>query len=335
MTLTETELVPPLGGVPVTPRQGKKRRLRSPGATTAALLMVGVAILTVILRPSAASSNGAELLLGPALPLAFASLAQMLIILVGDFDLSVGYAVGLANVFSATLLTTNVWLGVLVLFGIVLAYVAMGAIVQIFRVPAIVVTLGASFIWLGIGLTVQPTPGGTSSNWLLQITNATWPVLPETFYILVAGAVFSWWLIKRWRYGIVLRGLGNNHLALESSGWSVLRTRLYAYALAGVMVVIAGMLTTSVTTSADINASATLTLTTFAVVVIGGCRFQGGVVEPAGVVAAAVALSLLASTLAFLNVTPAWDTAVEGLVLVAAVSTKWVAEQVRRQVRSR
>src|ERR1035438_6200462 len=164
MTLTETELVPPLGGVPVTPRQGKKRRLRSPGATTAALLMVGVAILTVILRPSAASSNGAELLLGPALPLAFASLAQMLIILVGDFDLSVGYAVGLANVFSATLLTTNVWLGVLVLFGIVLAYVAMGAIVQIFRVPAIVVTLGASFIWLGIGLTVQPTPGGTSSN---------------------------------------------------------------------------------------------------------------------------------------------------------------------------
>jgi ribose/xylose/arabinose/galactoside ABC-type transport system permease subunit len=101
------------------------------------------------------------------------------------------------------------------------------------------------------------------------------------------------------------------------------------------MVVIAGMLTTSVTTSADINASATLALTTFAVVVIGGCRFQGGVVEPAGVVAAAVALSLLASTLAFLNVTPAWDTAVEGLVLVAAVSTKWVAEQVRRQVRSR
>ena len=68
MSLTETELVPPLGGLPVTPRQGKKRRLRSSGATTAALLMVGVAILTVTLRPSAASSNGAELLLGPALP---------------------------------------------------------------------------------------------------------------------------------------------------------------------------------------------------------------------------------------------------------------------------
>jgi len=335
MNLTETELVPPQADVPVMLRQGKRSGARSSGAWTAALLLVAIAATTVILQPNSASSNGAELLLGPALPLVFASLAQMLIILVGDFDLSVGYAVGLVNVISATLLATDVWLGVLVLCAMVLAYVGMGAIVEIFRVPAIVVTLGASFIWLGIGLTVQPVPGGTAPNWLLQVTSASWPVLPETFYIVVAGAFFSWWLVKRWRYGIVLRGLGNNRSALVSSGWSVLRARLYAYALAGAMVVIAGMFTTSVTTSADINASATLTLTTFAVVVIGGCRFQGGLVEPPGVVAAAVAISLLASTLTFLNVAPAWDTAVEGLVLVAAVSTKWVAEQVRARVGSR
>jgi ribose transport system ATP-binding protein len=257
----------------------------------------------------------------------------MFIVLVGDFDLSVGYAIGLVNVFSATVLTTDIWLGVVVLFAMVLAYVAMGAIVELVHVPAIVITLGASFIWLGVGLTVQPTPGGISPTWLLQVTNATWPVLPEAVYILLAGAAISWWIVKRWRLGMVLRGLGNNRGALESSGWSVMRTRLSAYALAGTLVVIAGLLTTSVTTSADINANSTLTLTTFVVIIIGGCQFKGGIVEPVGVVAAAVAISLLASVLAFLNVAAAWNTAVEGIVLVAVLSMKWAVHQFGRFTR--
>ncbi|MGA3220978.1 MAG: ABC transporter permease, partial [Acidimicrobiales bacterium] len=285
--------------------------------------------------PATVSSTGASLLLGPALPLVFASLAQMVVILVGDFDLGIGYAIGLVNVFSATALATNTWLGAVLLIAMVLAYVAMGAIVQFFQVPAIVVTLGASFIWLGIGLTVQPTPGGNVPSWLETATNATWPVIPEPVYIMVAGALVAWWLMSRWRYGIVLRGLGNNRAALENSGWSPLVTRLCAYALAGAFVDIAGLLTTSVTTSADINASATLTLITFAVVVVGGCRFQGGIVVPAGVVSAAVAFSLLASVLSFMNVTAAWNTAVEGFVLVGAVGARWLVEGIRRFMRGR
>lgn len=330
MTLIETEPASKKAVVSALAQQKSLWRLPSSGAWTAVVLLVAVAVVTVVLRSGAASSSGAALLLGPALPIAFASLAQMVIVLVGDFDLGVGYAVGLANVFGATLLTTDVWLGIVVLFAMVLAYVAMGAIVELFHVPAIVLTLGASFIWLGVGLTVQPTPGGASPTWLLQVTNATWPVLPEAFYILVAGAVMSWWLVKRTRLGMVLRGLGNNRAALESSGWSVMRTRLSAYALAAVLVVIAGLLTTSVTTSADVNASGTVTLTTFAVVVIGGCQFGEGIVEPAGVVAGAVAISLLASVLAFLNVAPAWDTALEGIVVVVAVGGKWILHQFDR-----
>jgi ribose/xylose/arabinose/galactoside ABC-type transport system permease subunit len=312
--------------------QKTKWWVRSSGGWTAALLLVVVASLTVALRPATASTTGASLLLGPALPLVFASLAQMVIILVGDFDLGIGYAVGLVNVLTATALTTHPLLGGALLVAMVLAYVSMGAIVEFFHVPAIVVTLGASFIWLGVGLTIQPTPGGTAPGWLETTTNATWPLLPEQAYIIVAGALVTWWVLRRWRYGIVLRGLGNNRAALENSGWSPMLARLCAYALAGVLVDVAGLLTTSVTTSADINASSTLTLITFAVVLIGGCRFQGGIVVPAGVAAAAVAFSLLASVLSFMNVTAAWNSAVEGLVLVAAVSTRWLVNSLGRYV---
>jgi ribose/xylose/arabinose/galactoside ABC-type transport system permease subunit len=319
------------------PRARKLRwRVPSSGGWTAALLLVAIAVATGLLRPSTVSSTAsASLLLGPAQPLVFASLAQMVIILVGDFDLGVGYAVGLVNVLTATQLTTRPLFGGALLVVMVLAYVAMGAIVEFFHVPAIVVTLGASFIWLGVGLTVQPTPGGIAPEWLMKVTDAMWPVLPEQVYVFAAAALVSWWVLKRWRYGIVLRGLGNNRAALENSGWSPVWARLAAYALAGVLVDLAGLFTTGVTTSADINGSATLTLTTFAVVVVGGCRFQGGIVVPAGVVAAAVAFSLMAATLSFMNVTAAWNTAVEGFVLVAAVGTTWVVQNLTRYVRGR
>ena len=315
--------------------QRPKWHIPSSGGWTAGGLLLVVAVITIALRPATASTTGAGLLLGPALPLVFASLAQMVLILVGDFDLGVGYAIGLVNVLTATALPTNAFDGGVLLIAMVLAYVAMGAIVEFFHVPAIVVTLGASFIWLGVGLTIQPIPGGTAPGWLETATNATMPVVPEETYIIIGAALVSWWVLKRWRYGMVLRGLGNNRSALENSGWSAVRARLCAYALAGAFVCVAGLLTTSQTTSADINASATLTLITFAVVVIGGCRFQGGIVVPAGVVAAAVAFSLLSSVLSFLNVSAAWNTAVEGLVLVAAVSMRWFLQGLGQYVRRR
>ena len=312
---------------------GMKWHVPSSAAWTAVLLMLALAALTVILRPNTASAAGVSLLLGPALPLAFASLAQMTIVMLGDFDMGVGFAVGLVNVLTATVLSTNVWFGVGLLVAMVLAYVAMGAIVEFFQVPAIVVTLGASFIWLGVGLTVQPTPGGTAPAWLEQVANASLPVIPEVVYILAGVALVSWWLLRVWRYGVVLRGLGNNRPAVESSGWSPVKARLSAYAIAGVFVCLAGLFTTSVTTSADVNASGTLTLTTFAAILIGGCRFKGGFVEPIGVVAAVDALSLLTSVLAFLNVSSTWDTGAEGLVIVVAVSAKWAVQGLGQRFR--
>ena len=313
------------GGSMVEPAS-TKRHMNFSGAATAVGLLVAVCVLTVIARPDVATDFGVTLLLGPALPLVFASLAQMVIILVGDFDMGVGYAIGLVNVITATVLVTHPWFGFGLMVVMVLAYVGMGAIVEYFRIPAVVITLGASFIWLGVGLTIQPEPGGTAPGWLEQVANATLPVIPEGAYIILGGAIASWWVLKVWRYGVVLRGLGNNRTALVNSGWSPLATRMSAYALAGVLVDLGGLLTTSVTTSADVNASATLTLVTFAVVIIGGCQFRGGIVEPVGVVAAAVAFSLLASLLAFWNVSSSWNTAVEGLILVLAVSIKRIAQ---------
>lgn len=286
------------------------------------VLLVGMLIAMRVTQPSSMTSSGLSLLLGPAMPLVLAALAQMFIMVGGDFDVGIGYAVGLANVITATVLVHHPALGVLLLAAMIAGYAVMAVIVELTGVPAIVVTLGASFIWLGCGLVLQSEPGGTVPSWLASPFNVALQVIPEQVYLCAGLALVAWFVLRRWRYGVALRGFGNSRQAFIETGRSPLRARVSLYLIAGLGVVLAGALTTVSTTASDINASSTLTLISVAAVVIGGAEFTGGVVEPVGAVMAAVAFGLIPSLLYFLSVSPNYQTAVEGLLLVAAMAAR-------------
>jgi ribose transport system ATP-binding protein len=295
--------------------------------TVAAVLLVVIVVVSAIKDSSSFTSTGLDLLLEGALPLVFAACAQMFVVLAGDIDLGLGYAIGLTNVISATLLVTHVWLGVIVLAGLVAAYALMALLTERSGVPAVVVTLGASFIWLGIALMIQPQPGGQAANWMESVLNGSFPLVPEPIWIIVATALVAWFLIRRWRYGVVLRGLGNNPTAIREVGRSPLMAKIVLYVMAGSCVVLAGLFTTVVSTASDANASSTVTLASVAAVLVGGAEFVGGVVEPVGTVIAAVALALLTSLLAFLNVSTQYETAAEGAILILAMLVRWAASR--------
>mgnify|MGYP001176977435 CR=1 FL=1 len=293
------------------------------------VLLVAMLIAMQATQPASLTTNGLNLLLGPAMPLVLAALAQMLVIMGGDFDVGIGFAIGLANVISATTLVTDPALGVLMLLGMIAGYCVMAAIVELAGVPSIVVTLGASFIWLGCGLMLQPTPGGTAPSWLANPLNASLQVIPLDVYLCAGLAAITWYLLRRWRYGVALRGFGNNRQAFIETGRSALRARITVYAMAGTLVVLAGLVTTAATTGSDINASSSLTLVSVAAVVIGGAEFSGGIVEPVGAVLGALALGLIPSFLYFVQVSPNAQTAVEGLLLVLAMIARRFVSRAR------
>jgi ribose/xylose/arabinose/galactoside ABC-type transport system permease subunit len=159
-------------------------------------------------------------------------------------------------------------------------------------------------------------------SWLASPFNVALQVIPEQVYLCAGLALVAWFVLRRWRYGVALRGFGNSRQAFIETGRSPLRARVSLYLIAGLGVVLAGALTTVSTTASDINASSTLTLISVAAVVIGGAEFTGGVVEPVGTVLAAVAFGLIPSLLYFLSVSPNYQTAVEGLLLVAAMAAR-------------
>jgi ribose transport system ATP-binding protein len=274
-------------------------------------------------NPLSLSSFGLDLLLSPAVPLVLIALGQMFVVGGSEIDLGAGAFAGLVNVVSATLLVAAPAAGVPVLVGLLLAYALLGALIQARRIPAIVVTLGASFIWLGIGLTLQPTPGGSSPDWLTAIFSVSVPFIPTSIvFIVLMGLVAV--LIDRAPLGVALRGFGNNPQAMVVSGWSPVRHAAYRYLISGLFMLAAGLALTAINTASDINSGNSFTLLSVAAVVIGGCSLLGGIISPIGVVAGAVTLGLLGALLGVLSVSSNFNPAVQGLLLLAILAFRAV-----------
>ncbi|MCB8878043.1 ABC transporter permease [Acidisoma silvae] len=294
------------------------------------LALLAMLVATGFLQPRVMSYFGFTLLLRYSLPLLFATMAQLCILVVGDIDLGIGPFVSLVNCIVASWLADQPWLCGIALVGAIFAYAAMGAFIQYRRLPSIVVTLGFSFIWLGAALLVRPTPGGTVPDWLIAATGFRTPLVPMPALLAIVVAFIAHHLIMRTAYGTVLRGIGSNAAAVERAGWSLLVGRALLYGAAGFCGVLAGLTLSGLNTTGDPWVGAQYTLLSIAGAIIGGAEFSGGIVSPIGAVFGAMIMLLSSSLLSFLNISTDWQLSLQGglLTLVLALRTLsvWVGK---------
>jgi ribose transport system ATP-binding protein len=225
---------------------------------------------------------------------------------------------GLVGVLCATMLREHLILGFGLIVVTIFGYGLMGALIYLRNIPSVIVTMGMSFVWLGVGYTLQPGPGGQPPDWLVKVFNVHL-VVPESVLIILAAGLLSF-LFGRSRYGTVLRAFGNNPVAVERSGWSSLKAHITAYVIASLFSVIGGMAMTASAGGSDINATASYTLLTVAAVVIGGSELIGGVVSSFGTVIGAITLSLIGALVGFLRLNSSYVTAVQGGLLIAILA---------------
>ncbi len=158
------------------------------------------------------------------------------------------------------------------------------------------------------------------------------PLIPQPIILAIIVGVLSWYGLYRCRYGIVLRGIGNNAQSVERSGWSYLQAKITAYAISGVFAVMAGMVYTSVCSGADANSSVNFNMLSIATVILGGCEMTGGVPVPIGVVMAAIVMNLINTLLTALKMNSNYQTAVIGVILLSVLALKYLIH--RREVSS-
>ena len=275
-----------------------------------------------IMQPRAMSYMGMNLMLNLAVPIALATIAQMLIITVNDLDLSLGSFISFVACVAATLLNDHPLLGCLALVGCVAVYALLGALIHIRQLPAIVVTLGMSFIWVGGAVLLLPAPGGSAPQWLQALVKIKTPLLPFAVVMCVVLAVAVHLFLMRSTWGVVLRGAGGNPLAIAKAGWSLLKIKVTLYAMAGTFGVLSGLFLVGLTTSADANMALRYTLLSIAGVILGGGEFTGGRVSPVGAVLGALTLVLAGSLLSFIRISPDWQIGAQGAILILVLALR-------------
>jgi ribose transport system permease protein len=290
-------------------------------------LIALVLILGVVfwLRPNVATYGGLRLLLNLSPVLIFTALAQMFIMTAGDIDLGIGTFVGLVDCIVAGLLNDYPIIAVAMLIACPVAYALMGALIHWRQLPSIVVTLGASFVWLGLALMVLPLPGGTVPAALTGLVRLRPPGIPMPIIIAVVPMVLAHLVLNKMSYGVVLRGIGGSLAAVERSGRSTVKARMTLYALAGICGLCAGLCLAAITTTGDANVGRGLTLVSIGAVIIGGGEFVGGIVSPIGTVFGALIMQLSGSLLSFASVPPAWQYSIQGAILLVILALRIVS----------
>ena len=305
---------PSLAGINVS-----RRLLRAilPGLSLV-LVLAGIAWM----NPRAISYFGINLMLNLAIPVALATIAQMFVITVNDLDLSIGNFVSFVACVGATWLHDNPPLGILVLAAAVGVYALMGAVIYLRNIPSIVVTLGMLFVWQGLAILVLPKPGGKPSAWLHDLMNLHPPYVPFPIVAAIIIAAVVHVGVMQTSYGAILRGSGGNPAAIGRAGWSLLKTKVVMFGLAGVFGVFSGLALIGLTTSADANIGKGYTLLSIAGVILGGGEFVGGRVSPIGAVIGALTLTLAGTLLNFMRISPDWQVGAEGAILIIVLAAR-------------
>jgi ribose transport system permease protein len=314
-------------------------RAKTLGFAPQRLLRMALPVLSLALilaaiawfNPRAISYFGLNLMLNLAIPVALATIAQMFVITINDLDLSIGTFVGFCGCVTATWLRDDPLLGTVVLVAGVAVYGLVGAVIQLRRVPSLVVTLGMSFVWQGLAILLLPKPGGRPPAWLHSVMSIRVPYVPLPVILAVMIAVVVHLALMGSSYGAILRGAGGNPNAIGRAGWSLLKIRTAMFCAAGVFGVLSGMALIGITTSADANIGNGYTLLSVAGVILGGAEFIGGRVSPIGAVIGALTLTLAGSLLSFMHISPDWQVGAQGAILIVALGARMASSGRRAQ----
>ncbi len=286
------------------------------GSGISVLVFLVIWIILSMLNHNVNTRMGMTMMIGSALPLVLLTLGQMFIMGVSDINLGIGNAMGIVNVISATYLVASFGAGILALALFALVYVGTAVLIHTRKMPSIVVTLGMSSVWLGAALLIQSTPGGSCPEWLSTIYKLNTPVFPIQVYMCVIAAIVAYLLVYRWKFGMIIRGAGDNPDSISKHGWSYLKARCMAYLLSAIFVILAGLALTYQGRGADATSAGSYQMQSIATALLGGCAFSGGIIEPVGAVCGGLSISLISSMLTLMQIHSDYRTGIIGVILI-------------------
>jgi rhamnose transport system permease protein len=255
------------------------------------------------------------------------TLAQMAVILTRGIDLSVAANLALCGMVCALVSRAHPAVPILAIMalGIVLGAAlgaVNGALIAFIGIPPIVVTLGTLAIYRGaVFLTAQGTWLTSKDMSPAFLAFPKLNVLGVPILIVIAALVSLgfWLLLAQTRQGRALYAVGGNPVAARYCGIELSSQQFFVHSLAGAISGLCGYLWVSRYGIAYTDIAAGYELTIIAACVIGGVSIAGGVGSVPGALLGALFLGVVVNALPVIDVSPFWQMAISGAVILAAV----------------
>ncbi|WP_296038636.1 ABC transporter permease [uncultured Agrobacterium sp.] len=288
-------------------------------ATLIAIIVIGY------FSPNFLSSFNIQTLLLAIAINALVGFSQMIIIAIGQMNLSVGAIGGLCAIAFAGMM--QVWglpvpVAALLSLGIgVLCGVINGMLISITGISAFVITLATLSIYKGVNLGItraQPFYGIPDSVKAFGSALAFGPI-PALALPMVIVAIGLWYMLSRLPIGRFILAVGGNEHAASLSGISVRTVVIVAHAISGLLAACAGTLLVARLQIGQPSIGDDWLILSFAAPVIGGAVLSGGHVSVAATFLGVVIVALITQVLVLFSIDPFLVQVVLGSLILAAV----------------
>jgi ribose transport system permease protein len=324
--VTETEAVA-TSAAPASGTVRSVRSIRSVGrwATRYGMLAAFVVMLIVFLVTNSDFRQPANLLnvLQQSSIIGVVACGMAVMIISGGFDLSVG-AIGAASTMASAAMmvgTGSIPLGVLT--GLVVGLAAglfNGLVISRAKITPFIATLGSASIISGIvfaSTNAAPISGIPAEFTRLGLGKIGGFPIAAIVFIGVAILVF---VVLKWsKFGHYVYAVGSNREAARLAGVPVDTIVLFAFATGGILAGLGGLVLLGQTSIGQSTAGVSWPLTAIAAVVVGGTPLRGGTGGVHSAVIGTLLLGVLSNALNLYGVSPYWQPAVTGVVVLLAV----------------
>ena len=142
---------------------------------------------------------------------------------------------------------------------------------------------------------------------------------PNLVIVAIIFALIVYYFLNHTRTGRNIYAVGSNPEAAEFAGIRPQRIIFLVYVLSGLAAGLAGVLWASYYASAQTNTALGFELQTVAAAVVGGVSISGGIGTVPGVLLGALLLGIIQNSLTLVNISPFWELAAQGLLILLAV----------------
>ncbi|MCP5525930.1 MAG: ABC transporter permease [Verrucomicrobiales bacterium] len=303
---------------------GRVLQLRDFGVLIAAL---GIGLVFALLAPAFLSPYNLFNLLRQTSELGIVAMAMTVLIVSGEFDLSVGAIYAVTGVVTGLLFKVagmNLWAaGALGLSAALLLGAINGMLVTITRVNSFIATLATMMIFRGLAMVLsrgQPV-SSFPDQWFFEVLGRArlFGTVPVPILWLLGWGLVMYFLLHRTAYGVRVFATGDNREAADLAGIRTARVKRLNFLLTALAAGVAGLVSLGYLKTVTPTQGTGLELEAIAASVIGGTAMRGGVGSILGTFLGALIMAEVRTGLVLMGTDAYLQDACVGLIIAAAV----------------